>query len=56
MQTINKENELDKVTQLANQRMENDRKQYSQAMNATVAKEKELDSAKAKLAEISNNV
>lgn len=54
--TSEKRNDIENKLKLAQQRKENDRKQYNQAMNATVAKGKELDSAKAKLAEISNNV
>lgn len=48
--------ELDKAKELAGQRKGNDRRQYGQAIDAIGDKGEELDSAKAKLAEISNNV
>lgn len=48
--------ELDKAKELAGQQKGNDRRQYGQAIDAIGDKGEKLDSAKAKLAEISNNV
>lgn len=41
--TSEKRNDIENKLKLAQQRKENDKKQYSQAMNATVSKERELD-------------